>query len=205
MFKYLKKEFIVLLAILIPVYAFEKVFSENILTKATNSKVKSENNLITSVEWKKLSDIWQKLNHIDNGGNHNNIKGIYDKITSSKAEIEPCLKRLFDLKLISGTEKDFLLNQFSNRIQSLPSRSGMVTCYDVSFSVLNTYKAQEDLEKQYDLLEKLAKENKISEEAYKTVKQSINKDLAELTHSKSISQKEQLNDALIKLLYNLSK
>lgn len=154
--------------------------------------------------WIKLSTVWKDITKLDENKDFAVKTKIYDKVMKEYTEIDKYLKDLETKGILSKRQKDFIKQQFDVRYYSLPQRTGMVTCYEASIDGFKIQKTVDELNKQYEILDKLAQDGKINSQTYINAKNNIIQDIKDC---KAAQKKEMIipDDSLVELLYFLSK
>lgn len=196
-----KKNIVFLFSLILSILSLQNnfVYAEKPVKQVPeiNKKV-SYDKLKTNPNWLKLSQIWKNLNNIP--ADKRNLKG-HDSMMSLQKNLGDYFNNLIKAKLITQDEKNLLLDLFNKRFDDLKFRMGIVTCYEPLPPGDNPASAGMDLEERYQILQKLADENKINSETYNTTKKYIEKDLKII--NKASNQK--LNNQFVDLIYYLSK
>lgn len=162
------------------------VWNNNFSVKAQNQKVNKTNNIsnsrIKSLEkdksWNELRILWKKLNNFKTGQDYNKNYAAYKELEKGNLKVDGVLNNLLNSKLITPKEKEFLYRLFLERLNYLEFELGFVTCYKMTSIGSKIAETRGDLEKKYDIIEKLFKEQKINSETFKTTRQTISEDIS---------------------------
>ena len=112
---------------------------------------------------------------------------------------------LFKEKLLTEEQKQFLISTINQRIGYLEYQIGFVSCYDMSQLGFEIVKRREDLEKRYDILEKLFKESKIDSNVFELARQKINEDMTFIEQNNSSASQKAYNKDLTNILIYLNE
>lgn len=197
----MKKKFVYLLALLTSLSCTVACLSQTKDTKKMNGE---ETVSRKDPAWAKLSEMWKNINKLYETQDYTIKMPLYNQVRKDYTNVDKYLAELKSKGFIDEKQKNFLKEQFENRYYSLPQRTGMVTCYEASPDTFKTSKTLDELNKQYEALDKLAQDNKINSQTYINVKENIIKDIKEykeIQKSKAIVP----DDSLIELLYFLSR
>lgn len=164
------------------------------------------NSLLTqNVNWIKLRNIWKELNKLESSNDPKVVRANFKEIEVYIPKAESHIDVLFKEKLLTEEQKDFLVTTINQRVGYLEYQIGFVSCYDMSQLGFEIVKHREDLEKRYDILEKLFKENKISSNAFELARQKINEDMTFIEQNSSSASSKAYNKDLTNLLIYLNE
>lgn len=169
------------------------------------SKISLNNQLIKTSNWKKLGTIWKQINKLESSNDQTFPSDQYKELTTYLPEAKSSINALYDNKLLSEEEKEFLITIISQRVSYLEYKLGFISCYDMTQLGFEIIKHRDDLENRYDILEKLFKENKIGSEAFELTKQKINEDIIFIEQNEYSSSKKEYNKDLTNLLIYLNR
>lgn len=165
----------------------------------------TKNLLTQNASWIKLCKIWKELNKLESDSDPNIIRANFKNVEVSLPKANSYIDVLFKEKLITEEQKEFLLTTISQRIGYIEYQIGFVSCYDMSQLGFEIVKRREDLEKRYDILEKLFKENKIGSDAFELARQKIDEDMSFIEQNNYSASKKPYNKDLTNLLIYLNK
>lgn len=134
--------------------------------------------LLKNSNWKQLCNIWKELNRfeIDDNTLQDRLNH-YDKVKNLMANVPGLLNNLVKGNSISKEEEAFLNDAFTYRLDYLAFKNQIVNCYSMTEDAYNYLKIREDLELQFDILEKLFRETKINSDTFETARNKIIEDL----------------------------
>lgn len=163
------------------------------------------NKLIKDPDWIKLSNYWKKLNHLQLKIDSPNRFELFQPVINERDKVLSYLNGLLNKRLLSNAGKNYLQGIIDQRYEYLNYKFGMVKCYDMSEMGYKITLKREDLENQYDILERLYKEKKINSETFSTTKKKLVEDLKFIDNNNNMPSQKQTNTELIELLLYLNK
>ena len=209
--KKIKSYIIVFLSLILAIF---NATSNNMSVKAKEIANNEQTDLDTSRinrlnknnDWLAVKKFWINLNHFNNDSNDStpSIKR-FEKLSANKDSVEQSLQDLVRLDLLSEKESSLILNVIYTRLSHLERMVGYVTCYKPSPAGFNILKTKNELENQYDILEKLYKENKITETAFNNAKIQIIKNISYLKKEALKEENEVITDSEAALLIYLNQ
>lgn len=163
------------------------------------------NKLIHNKNWTNIKKFWKKINAIDikeqNNSNFKNLQTLQEQLEKIKNNIEA----LKTLNLITLEQSQYLSNFIHARLSYLNYAMGRILCYKMSLIGAEVVKKRADLEKQYDILEKIFNENKIDQKTFELTKAKIIEDINFIDENTSINPKTENIEGMTDLLILLNK
>ncbi|MEW5821843.1 MAG: hypothetical protein AB1782_16735 [Cyanobacteriota bacterium] len=147
------------------------------LSKINTSVDNTYQDLENSPQWKELGLFWKKLNHIEKKKDFIEKQLYFESLQKDYSLLTSLLNTLKKEDLLTEDQKDYIYKSFKDRVLFLKAHWGVITCYQITPQDSLVYENRVNLEKRYDIIEKLYLENKITKSSYELSKIAITKDL----------------------------
>lgn len=178
-------------------------------TESSNIKddivINNYKELLQNKNWVKIHTFWKEMSALelqrDYDRDYGNFKELYDK----KNNITINISLLRDSKLLTKKQSKYLNDLIYNRLSYLEYHIGFVECYKMTLLGSKVAQTKGDLEKRYETLEKLFKEDKIDQKTFELTKNKIVEDLKFIDENSNLDPKPQLDDYMTDLIILLNK
>ncbi|MEW5822285.1 MAG: hypothetical protein AB1782_18975 [Cyanobacteriota bacterium] len=205
----MKKYLIIILSLFL---AFLNNSKETTIAKPLNKNVNNEintnnsfnNKLLKDKNWANINNFWKKLNKIERMQDYNSTYKLFEDSEKELNQIKNNINNLKNIGLINDKEKEYLLTLFEQRLRYIEFSLGMVKCYKMSLLGSKIANTRGELEKRYDIIQKLFEENKINSDTFKTTTEQIKHDLKFIDEN-SGDQQYKTDSKLINLIIYLNK
>lgn len=181
--------------------------------KSQNNKDKSTNNvskakygtLSQDKNWINIKTYWKKLNSVerktDFNANYTQLQILQTQIDTININIE----NLKTSSLLTSEQSKYLTNLIKERLHYLEFSMGTVKCYKMSQLGNQIVQTRGDLEKRYDTLENLFKEDKIDQKTFELTKNTIIEDIKFIDENTSNDSKSKADESIMDLIILLNK
>ena len=174
----------------------------NSLNKVSNPQFKKLNQ---DKNWVNIKAFWKKLNSLEGKNDYNEN---FKQLQMLKAQIDSVNRYIETLKvssLLTIEQSKYLTNLINERLHYLEFSMGTVKCYKMSQLGSQIVQTRSDLEKRYDTLEKLFKEDKIDQKTFDLTRSKIAEDIKFIDDNSYSDPKLQANDGITDLIILLNK
>ena len=174
----------------------------NSLNKVSNPQFKKLNQ---DKNWVNIKAFWKKLNSLEGKNDYNEN---FKQLQMLKAQIDSVNRYIETLKvssLLTIEQSKYLTNLINERLHYLEFSMGTVKCYKMSQLGSQIVQTRSDLEKRYDTLEKLFKEDKIDQKTFDLTRSKIAEDIKFIDDNSYSEPKLQANDGITDLIILLNK
>lgn len=126
--------------------------------------------------WQELCKIWKILNHFDENYAHKGLDKQREQFTAINNALYKNIDPLKASNLLTEDEVFYIRNLIDTRLLYLERRYNLVMCR----RMLPPVDVEQNLEKRFDVLERLYKDGKVNSETYTATKQKLVDDLKQL-------------------------
>lgn len=222
----LRSSLVIFISLILSLYGG---LSNNSSVKAAKGKANQSNEqmnprilkLNKNVNWQALSKFWKQLNSLtidfspkdgpealspgasSETESENNLKTV-GFLRKGYSDVNGYLDALVKANLLSSTERSFLIQLIQERFNYLQFKVGLIMCYEPSLAAYKIWQSRDDLEIQYDIIEKLYKQQKINPATFENARQRIIEDINFVQKSDNASEKP-VDKELVDILIYLNK
>lgn len=164
--------------------------------KTVSNKELHREELFKNNNWQQLVKIWKSIHEIAATKAENKT---YELLTKSRENAKNLIDGLKTSKLITVEESEFLEKIINSRIRYLEYAAGIADCYYMIPGGVESLKKREDLEKRYEILDQIFKENKINTETFEKTKAQIADNIIFLEANEKTKPSKNCLDLLIYL------
>lgn len=174
----------------------------NSLNKVSNPQFKKLNQ---DKNWINIKAFWKKLSSLESKSDYNEN---FKQLQTLQTQINSVNKSIEYLKissLLTSDQSKYLTNLIKDRLHYLEFSMGTVKCYKMSELGSKIAQTRGDLEKRYDTLENLFKEDKIDQKTFELTRSKIVEDIKFIDDNSYNEPKPQSNDGITELIILLNR
>lgn len=161
--------------------------------------------LLKNKNWREVSRFWKEFNHFEGLEQKSIPRKPFVKFEKKLPFIQYNLEALVKEHLLTNKEKDFIYAVFQDRLARYEHDNNLAMCRRVIMPMMGGTNKKYDLEKRYDLLEKLFKEGKLNSETFKSMQKQIVDDMNAMKPNDWYLFDKDINKSNVSLIMYLNK